>query len=107
MIKEKLGKRITELRKNINLSQEELAEKLDISQKSLSKIETGKNFITSETLEKLLEALNISASELFDFEHHAPSENLLQEIINHIFVIKNNNEKLKLLFKITKTLANK
>ena len=33
---------------------EELSEKLGISQKSLSKIETGRNFLTSETLEKLL-----------------------------------------------------
>ena len=49
MIKENLGKRIAELRKSLGISQEELAEKLDISQKSLSKIETGKNFLTSET----------------------------------------------------------
>lgn len=42
MIKEQLGKRIYELRKQQNISQEELAEKLDISQRSLSKIETGK-----------------------------------------------------------------
>ena len=70
MLKEKLGKRISELRKIYNISQETLAEKLDISQKSLSKIETGHNFMTSDTLEKLLLAFNIKSYELFDFDYH-------------------------------------
>ena len=60
MIKEQLGKRIYELRKQMNISQEELAEKLEISQRSLSKIETGQNFVKSNTLEKLLTAFYIS-----------------------------------------------
>ena len=105
MIKENLGKRIAELRKSLGISQEELAEKLDISQKSLSKIETGKNFLTSETLEKLSDALSISLTDLFDFEHLNDEEMLLQDIINHIYKIKKNNEKMKLLYKITKALT--
>lgn len=105
MIKEKLGKRISELRKQLNISQEELAEKLDISQKSLSKIETGKNFLTSETLEKLTSALNIKCYELFDFEHLDMPENLFEEIQKYINSIKNDKENLKVLYKIVQSLA--
>ncbi len=107
MIKEKLGKRIFELRKRLNISQEELAEKLDISQKSLSKIETGRNFLTSETLEKLTLALNVEITELFDFNHTDKKENLLDEIYKYIDNIKNNEKDLITLYKIVQALGKK
>lgn len=50
-IKQLIGLRIKELRKAKHLSQEKLAEMLDISQNALSYIEMGENFFTSETLE--------------------------------------------------------
>lgn len=105
MIKNLLGKRISELRNRMNISQEGLAEMLDISQKSLSKIETGKNFMKAETLEKLLKAFNIKSYELFDFEHHDTPQHLVEEIYNHIEIIKTNPELLVTLFKITQALA--
>ncbi len=107
MIKEKLGKRIFELRKRLNISQEELAEKLDISQKSLSKIETGRNFLTSETLEKLTLALNVEITELFDFNHTDKKENLLDEIYKYIDNIKNNEKDIITLYKIVQALGKK
>lgn len=107
MIKEQLGKRIYELRKQMNISQEELAEKLEISQRSLSKIETGQNFIKSNTLEKLLTAFDISCNELFNFEHLNTSENLIDEIYKNIDSIKNNDYLVVILYKITKALAQK
>ena len=107
MIKEKLGKRIFELRKRLNISQEELAEKLDISQKSLSKIETGRNFLTSETLEKLTLALNVEITEHIDFNHTDKKENLLDEIYKYIDNIKNNEKDLITLYKIVQALGKK
>ena len=107
MIKEKLGKRIFELRKRLNISQEELAEKLDISQKSLSKIETGRNFLTSETLEKLTIALDVEITELFDFNHTDKKINLLDEIYRYIDNIKNNEKDLITLYKIVQALGKK
>ncbi len=107
MIKEQLGKRIYELRKQMNISQEELAEKLEISQRSLSKIETGQNFVKSNTLEKLLTAFDISCNELFNFEHLNTSENLIDEIYKNIDSIKNNDYLVVILYKITKALAQK
>ena len=107
MIKEKLGKRIFELRKRLNISQEELAEKLDISQKSLSKIETGRNFLTSDTLERLTIALNVEITELFDFDHTDKKENLLDEIYKYIDNIKNNEKDIITLYKIVQALGKK
>lgn len=107
MIKEKLGKRIAELRKYNNMSQEELAEKLDITQKSLSKIEIGQNFLTSKTLEKLLDVFNIKSFELFDFEHLGTPDDLIEDINKYIDRIKNDNNTLIILHKITQALAKK
>ena len=107
MIKEQLGKRIYELRKQMNISQEELAEKLEISQRSLSKIETGQNFVKSNTLEKLLKAFVISCNDLFYFEHLNTPKNLIDEIYKNIETIRNNDFLVTVLYKITKSLAQK
>ena len=107
MIKEQLGKRIYELRKQMNISQEELAEKLEISQRSLSKIETGQNFVKSNTLEKLLKEFYISCNDLINFEHLNTTKNLLDEIYKNIETIRNNDFLVTVLYKITKSLAQK
>jgi len=107
MIKQQLGNRIYELRKQMNISQEELAEKLEISQRSLSKIETGRNFVKSDTLEKIIKVFNISCGELFNFEHLDTAENLVSEIHKHVDAIKNNDFLVVILYKITKALTQK
>lgn len=63
-----LGKNIQKARKNANLSQNELAEKLDISREHLAKIETAKRCISLGLLFELAEALEINEKDLFDFE---------------------------------------
>ncbi|MDR1931437.1 MAG: helix-turn-helix domain-containing protein [Spirochaetales bacterium] len=47
------------------LSQEELAERIDISANFLSSIEIGKKWVSPHTLAKLSNALNIPSFELF------------------------------------------
>lgn len=68
-IKDLLGKRIKELRKEKNLTQEKLAEFIDIDTRNIIKIENGETFPRLKTLEKLLEVFQISISELFLYEH--------------------------------------
>ena len=43
-LKIKLGQRIKSLRKNLNITQETLAELINMDITSLSKIETGRNY---------------------------------------------------------------
>ena len=104
MIKEQLGKRICELRKQMNISQEELAEKLDISQRSLSKIETGRNYPQPETIEKIAKALNVNINHLFSFQSLNTKNEYIEAITQNINLIQNNEEKLKLLYTISSAL---
>ena len=59
------GENLKYYRKVKCLSQEQLAEKVDISVKHLSKIERGLSFVSAELLEKLSASLEISVAQLF------------------------------------------
>ena len=96
-IKILLGKRIKELRKLKDLTQEQLAEKMEIDQRNLSKIECGNNFITADTLSRILNALNIEPQELFFFSHHKDETALKKELYS---ALDNNSIDIKLLYKL-------
>jgi len=64
-IREILSKNIKENRKKLGLTQSELAEKAGISTNFVAMIELKHKFPTPETLERLSEALDINAYELF------------------------------------------
>lgn len=87
-LKENLGKRIQEIRKSKNLTQEKLAEMIGIDTPNLSNIERGKRFVSSDTLEKIIKSLNVKEKDLFDFEH-IKSKN---ELINSINKILNESD---------------
>ena len=57
------------LRNFRKLTQEELSEQINIDIRQLARIEAGTSFVTSETIEKLCTALNVTYKELFDFEN--------------------------------------
>lgn len=95
-IKTLFGKRVKEIRNKCGITQEELAEKIGIGERNLSKIECGNNFVTAETLAKLLSALNIEASELFNFRHAQDREILKEELIS---AIKNDKVDIQLMYK--------
>lgn len=65
-----LGRNIAKTRKDSNLSQNELAELIDISREHLAKIETGRRNISIPLLFRLCEKLNVQEKDLFDFEQH-------------------------------------
>ena len=96
-IKILLGKRIKELRKSHHLTQEQLAEKMEIDQRNLSKIECGNNFITAETLSRISKALKIEPQELFHFNYHRNEAILREELLSKIY---NNEVDTKLLYKL-------
>ena len=79
-LKEKLGKRIQEIRKSKKLTQEKLAEMIGLDTPNLSNIERGKRFVTAETLEKIINALGVSEKNLFDLEHIKSREELIVSI---------------------------
>ena len=87
------------------LSQEQLAENIGIATNSISSIETGNSFMTIYTLEKLLNTLNISPKELFDFpEIIQPDANQLEFIKASIYDISKNKAKLAILYNIVRLI---
>lgn len=67
MIKSKVGKRIKELRNKLGISQEELAFRSEIHRTYIASLEVGKRNVSIETLEKVVNALEVTLSEFFDF----------------------------------------
>lgn len=97
-----LGKRIRELRKRNNLKQEKLAELVGLEPTSISNIENGYNYPSFQNLEKIANALDVTFVDIFKFEQHKETENLIVEINQ---ILKNNPEKTKDFYKIIKALA--
>lgn len=103
-IKQKFGKKIREIRIKRSLTQEMLAEKLNISSKSLSQIELGNNFVSAETLDNLCNTLNILPNQLFNFDSDGVNDNnMLEELIKKL---SNDRYLLKTIYKIALILEN-
>ncbi len=99
-IKKSFGEKIKRLRKLRHYTQEEFAEMIDIAPRNLSKIEVGTNFVTAETLEKILVALNVTTEELFANDHIKDKKELISEIYTKIDCIKENQKKLETVYKM-------
>jgi transcriptional regulator with XRE-family HTH domain len=58
------GKRIAELRRKRDLTQEALAEKTGLAQRTIASIEQGQRWARLSTLHKLAKGLSVSTDEL-------------------------------------------
>lgn len=83
-IRKIFGANVKYYRKKAGFSQEQLAEKLDISPNHMSVIETGSKFVTYKLLEKLVSILNVMPAALFYTSGTAPCDDTLQNKINSI-----------------------
>jgi transcriptional regulator with XRE-family HTH domain len=61
------GRRLRQLRRQKDMTQEQLAEAVGVSVEFLSNLERGINAPSFETLEKLAQALSVPVMELFRF----------------------------------------
>ena len=89
-----IGNRITELRKRLGWTQEELAEKADLTPQFVSYAESGKRAMRPENLLKLSKALNVSADylltgEIIDKDLLILSNKLKQLAPSQIRIIEN------------------
>ena len=83
-----LGKKIIEMRKNAKLSQEQLAEKLDVTRQTISNWENGKFYPDIDALVKI----NISLDDLLSYDNK-----VLEYLKDSTDVVKSNK---KLLYAI-------
>ena len=96
----KIGKFISECRKKQNLTQLELAEKLHVTDRAVSKWERGKSMPDSLIMLELCEILKISVNELLNGEHINDEEYISKrdELIIQIAKQKENSDKRMLTF---------
>jgi transcriptional regulator with XRE-family HTH domain len=65
-IKQTLGKRVKELRDNLKLSQEALADKAELDRTFINHVENGRRNISIDNIHKIVHALEISIYEFFN-----------------------------------------
>lgn len=65
--KEQLGAKIKQIRKNKKITQEKLAEMIDVDFGYISKLEVGQNYPSLQTLNKIAAALDVNISEFFTY----------------------------------------
>ena len=104
-IKKELGKKIKIMRNAKGDTQEKLAEMADISQRALSSIESGENFATAETIDKLISALETTTEEFFATNDVKDAEELIKMINQNIIKIGNNSKKLEIIYNLTNSLT--
>lgn len=104
-IKKELGLKIKRMRVKLGMTQEELSEKVNISQRTLGGIEIGENFLTAETLDKIIEALKTTPEELFNTSHLKESGELIDEITKRVASVKNNREKLENIYRYIRSVT--
>ena len=100
--KEALGMRIKEFRERKNFTQDKLAELVGIDPKHLSRIENGRNYPSIETLEKLVQNLNITFEDLFQFSHQLERNELIVQITHILQILSDKN--LKFIYKLLKEI---
>lgn len=91
--KKLLGQRIKYFRKAKNLTQEQLAEKVSMEPNSISIIESGRNFPTLNSLEKIANALDIELNILFRYSQNKSNSEIIDNINNEL--TKLNGDKLE------------
>lgn len=90
----KIGKFIAELRKSKNMTQQQLAEKIGVSFKTVSKWETGRGMPELSTLKPLSDELGITINELLNGEKIEKKEYLNKLEENMIATIDYSDKKI-------------
>jgi len=93
MNQEQIGKFIAELRKEKNMTQEELAEKLGVTDKSISRWENGKTMPDISLLNLLADEFNLSIPELLKGRRMTKEELIdMRETINNLIEYESNRQ---------------
>lgn len=101
------GNRIRELRKKKGMSQTELAEKIGVSLNTMSKIESDKSDIPSESLKKVSEIFEVSADYLLSGkENSSELSDEEREILDFVRKDKDFSDTIKQAAKLKKKAIN-
>lgn len=90
---EKISSLIKTKRKEKGLTQEELAKRINVTEKAISRWETGRGTPDISLLVPLSDELNVSVSELLNGKEDKKEDNNIKEIVNYINVSKTKKNK--------------
>ena len=96
--------RLKELRNKKNLKQSELAELVGIATKTQSCIETGRNFPSSDLIEKYAKAFNLDIADILTINHINSEQDLYKDI--NTLISKANEKEIVIIHKFLKSLLN-
>ena len=100
-----IGHRIKKARQNKHLTQEDLAEKLDVSVAFLSRIERGSSHINLKRLNQICDILNITEGQILNGSS-GNSKNYLNAEFSELLK-SSSSEEQKLIYKIAQVIVNK
>lgn len=100
-----IGGRIAALRKERNLTQAGLAESMDVTTETISRLERGVSMPSLKTLEGISNVLDVPLKDLFNFKHPKitkkfPQEREISKII--AFLKYKKEDDVKMAYKILK-----
>lgn len=102
MLKEQFARNLKIIRKSRKLTQEQLAELVDVDFRYISFLENAKSFPSCDLIEKLTKALNVTFVELFVHEQNLSREDIKKQLIDTIELLDTKN--LNTLLNIAKDL---
>lgn len=100
-----IGQKIKKARQNKHLTQEDLAEKLDVSVAFLSRIERGSSHINLKRLNQICDILNITEGQILNGSS-GNSKNYLNAEFSELLK-SSSSEEQKLIYKIAQVIVNK
>ncbi|MUT64925.1 helix-turn-helix domain-containing protein [Paenibacillus sp. NEAU-GSW1] len=100
----KVGERVRQLRKEKNLTQEELAERSSLHTNYVGQVERGEKNLTLETLEKIVAGLDVSLEELFRFLGPMERRDAFGEIVH--LLSERSQEDHAMILRVLETVLN-
>ncbi len=98
-----VGARIKELRRQAGLTQEKLAERVDLDARHLSRLEVGRHYPSLNSLERIANALNASLVEFFQFPGRETTASLRDYLTR--FAKRANEAQLRVAVKAVKLVT--
>lgn len=102
MLKEQFAKNLKIIRKSRKLTQEQLAEIVNVDFRYISFLENAKSFPSCDLIEKLSKALNVNYTDLFMNEENMSREQIKKQLLETIELLDNKN--LNILLNLAKDL---
>lgn len=102
-----VGAQIARIRKEREITQEQLAESVDVAPETISRLERGVSIPSLKTLEKISWALHTSLTDLLDFEYPLKPKDIFseQELAKVITLLKTRSKQdINMSYQILKNL---